>query len=131
MLREKFLVPRHVFKPVQLDIEGDLRLRHIPVQLVLVRQNQLDQTDSVRIVDPPGDLVAQPVKPELLNFINRFLIYERLHALLKVIPEAPSRRQKVMSMFKRAVVEMLNRAPFWVIRQRSDEIGQPLLYWLH
>ena len=81
--------------------------------------------DAVRIVDPPGDLVAQPVKPERWNFINRFLIYERQHALLKVIPEAPSRSQKVMSMLKRSVVEILNRAPFWVIgivQKRSGKL---------
>ena len=70
-----------------------LCFRYISGQLVLVRQDQLNQTDAVRIVDPPGDLVAQPVKPERLKFIKRFLIYEQKHGLLKVIPEAPNRSQ--------------------------------------
>ena len=85
--------------------------RYISGQLVLVRQDQLNQTDAVRIVDPPGDLVAQPVKPERLKFIKRFLIYERKHGLLKVIPEAPNRSQKVVTVLKNSVIEMLNRAP--------------------
>ena len=41
----------------------------------------------------PMMTIAQPVKPERLKFIKRFLIYEREHGLLKVIPEAPNRSQ--------------------------------------
>ena len=71
-----------------------------------------DQTDAVRIVDPPGDLVAEPVKPERLNLVKRVLLYEGQHGLSKVIPEAPNRSQKVVSMLKCSVIETINGAPF-------------------
>ena len=64
---------------------------------------------------PPGDLVAQPVKPERLNLMERFLSGEGQHCLSKIIPEAPNRSQKVVSVLKRPVIITINRAPFWVI----------------
>ena len=56
---------------------GQLRFRYTPGLFILVRQDQLNQTAAVWVVDPPSNLVAQPVKPERLNLIKRVLIYER------------------------------------------------------
>ncbi len=89
------------------------------------------RSDLCNNADPPGDLVAQPVKPERLKFIKRFLIYERKHGLLKVIPEAPNRSQKVVTVLKHSVIEMLNRAPFWVIsivQKRSGKLCVPVAF---
>ena len=106
-----FLVPRHVSNPID-DVEGELCFRYMSEQLVLVRQDQLNQTDAVRIFDPPVELVAQPVKPERSNLVKRVLLYERQPGLSKVIPEAPNRSQKVVSMLKCSVIETINGAPF-------------------
>ena len=77
--------------------------------------SHLNQTDAVRIVDPSRDLVAQLVKPERLNLIKSVLVHKRQPWLSKVIPEAPNRSQKVVSVLKCSVIETINRTPFWVI----------------
>ena len=66
-------VPRNVPKPVD-NVECELRFCHVPGRLVLVRQDQLNEADSLWIVDPSRDLLAQPVKPERLDLVERVSI---------------------------------------------------------
>ena len=96
-------------------LRGKLRFRHVPATFILVRQDKLNQTNAVWIVDPPRNLPAHPVKPEPWGLVKRFLAFERQHQLPIVMPEAPDRSQKVVSMLKCSVIETINRAPFWVI----------------
>ena len=83
----------------------------------------------MRIVDPPGDLLAQPVQPERLNIIKRFLSCEREGCLSKISPPAPNRRQKVVSTLKRSVIKTVMRTPFWVsgiVQKGSSKLCVPV-----
>ena len=119
----RFPVPRHVCESVD-DVEGKLRFRHVPATFILVRQDQLNQTNAVWIADPPLNLPAQPVKPETWGLVKRFLAHERQRQLPIVMPEAPDRSQKVVSMLKCSVIETINPAPFSVIGIGQNNSGK-------